>query len=374
MPGQNGGWLHHSQTFSPAIPEAGEQDPEDTIDGPKPGARSSVNEAPKLVAKRNILGDEICTIFENNGNNGENKWELERHQADPSLSPNDREKSAISLPYRITTRHTAEKALLERTADLEVVNTQLADAKQSADDANSAKSAFLASMSHELRTPMNAIIGYSEMLLEEADELDLDDFASDLKKIHGAGTHLLALINDILDLSKIEAGKMDLLLESFDLGDLVDDVASTVDSLVKKKRNKLVVERGGELGSVKADLIKIRQMLFNLISNAAKFTEDGQITLLVSRSVGADGDWVTYAVSDSGIGIPADKIDSLFEEFSQVEATTTRDYGGTGLGLAITKRFCELMGGTITVESKSGKGSTFTLKLPAEVLEPVNLT
>jgi signal transduction histidine kinase len=195
-----------------------------------------------------------------------------------------------------------------------------------------------------------------------------------LKKIHGAGTHLLALINDILDLSKIEAGKMDLLLESFDLGELIDSVASTVDSLVKKKRNKLVVECRGELGSVKADLIKIRQMLFNLISNAAKFTEDGQITLLVSRSMGADGDWVTYAVSDSGIGIPADKIDSLFEEFSQVEATTTRDYGGTGLGLAITKRFCELMGGTITVESKPGKGSTFTLKLPSEVLEPVNLT
>jgi signal transduction histidine kinase len=221
---------------------------------------------------------------------------------------------------------------------------------------------------------MNAIIGYSEMLLEEAEELDLDVFTSDLKKIHGAGTHLLALINDILDLSKIEAGKMDLLLESFDLGELIDSVASTVDSLVKKKRNKLVVERRGELGSVKADLIKIRQMLFNLISNAAKFTEDGQITLLVARSVGADGDWVTYAVSDSGIGIPADKIDSLFEEFSQVEATTTRDYGGTGLGLAITKRFCELMGGTITVESKPGKGSTFTLKLPSEVLEPVNPT
>ena len=279
-----------------------------------------------------------------------------------------------SLAKDITEQKATEKALQERTADLEVVNTQLADAKQSADDASNAKSAFLASMSHELRTPMNAIIGYSEMLLEEADELDLDDFASDLKKIHGAGTHLLALINDILDLSKIEAGKMDLLLESFDLGELIDSVASTVDSLVKKKRNKLVVECRGELGNVKADLIKIRQMLFNLISNAAKFTEDGQITLRVARSVGADGDWVTYGVSDSGIGIPADKIDSLFEEFSQVDATTTRDYGGTGLGLAITKRFCELMGGTITVESESGKGSTFTLKLPAEVLEPVNLT
>ena len=264
-----------------------------------------------------------------------------------------------------------EETVARRTAELEVANAKLGDAKRSADSANTAKSAFLANMSHELRTPMNAIIGYSEMLMEEAEEMELDGFSQDLKRIHGAGTHLLALINDVLDLSKVEAGKMELFLESFDLSQLIDDVASTVDSLVQKKNNHLEVERSGELGIVKADLTKLRQILFNLISNAAKFTEDGRITLWVARSNGADGDWVTFEVSDTGIGIPDDKIESIFEEFAQADASTTRDYGGTGLGLAITKRFCEMMGGTITAESSPGRGSTFTIRLPAEVLEAI---
>ncbi len=261
-------------------------------------------------------------------------------------------------------RDNLENLVAERTIELD-------RARLDAESADRAKSTFLANMSHELRTPMNAILGYSEMLMEEAEEMDLDSFTPDLIRIHGAGKHLLALINDVLDLSKIEAGKMELLLEPFDLGELIDDIASTVDPLVTKKRNELAVERCGELGSVKADLTKLRQMLFNLISNAAKFTEDGRITLSVSRSVGADGDWVAYGVSDTGIGIPADKIDNIFEEFSQADDTTTRDYGGTGLGLAITKRFCEMMGGTIAVESEPGKGSSFTIRLPAEVLKTV---
>jgi CheY-like chemotaxis protein len=224
-------------------------------------------------------------------------------------------------------------------------------------------------MSHELRTPMNAIIGYSEMLLEEAEEMEMGEFASDLKRIHGAGRHLLALINDVLDLSKIEAGKMDLYLESFELEDLIGEVDSTVQSLIAKKRNKFVVERGGELGEVTADLTKLRQVLFNLISNAAKFTEDGQITLAITPEVRSGVEWVTYAVSDTGIGIPPDKIGGLFEEFSQVDASTTRNFGGTGLGLSITKRFCEMMGGVIDVASEPGKGSTFSMRLPAEVRE-----
>jgi CheY-like chemotaxis protein/anti-sigma regulatory factor (Ser/Thr protein kinase) len=216
---------------------------------------------------------------------------------------------------------------------------------------------------------MNAIIGYSEMLMEEVEDVEDDRFTPDLERINGAGRHLLALINDILDLSKIEAGKMELHLESFGLDQLIDDVASTVESLVKTKGNELVVERRGELGVVKADLTKLRQVLFNLLSNAAKFTEGGRITLSVSRSARADGDWIVYSVSDSGIGIPAEKLGNLFEEFSQVDASTTRDYGGTGLGLAITKRFSEMMGGTVSVESEPGQGSTFTIRLPAEVLE-----
>jgi len=255
-----------------------------------------------------------------------------------------------------------ESLVAERTKELVQSRTE-------AESADRAKSTFLANMSHELRTPMNAIIGYSEMLMEEAEDIEGDCFTPDLERINGAGRHLLALINDILDLSKIEAGKMALHLESFDLDGLIDDVASTVESLVKTKGNELVIERRGELGAVKADLTKLRQVLFNLLSNAAKFTEEGRITLCVSRSARADGDWIVYSVSDSGIGIPADKLGHLFEEFSQVDTSTTRDYGGTGLGLAITKRFSEMMGGTVAVESQPGQGSTFTIRLPAEVLE-----
>jgi PAS domain S-box-containing protein len=260
-------------------------------------------------------------------------------------------------------------SLAKDITDQKAVEQALADAKHAADEANQAKSSFLANMSHELRTPMNAIIGYSEMLIEEATDDGHDSYIGDLQKIHGAGRHLLALINDVLDLAKIESGKMDLYLEPIDLDTLIDDVASTVDALIQKKHNELVVERVGELGTVTADLTKVRQMLFNLISNAAKFTENGKITLAVSRIDGDDEDLVEYAVSDDGIGIPADKIDSLFDEFSQVEATTARDYGGTGLGLPITKRFCEMMGGSIEVTSVPGQGSTFAIRLPAVIVD-----
>mgnify|MGYP001818226680 FL=1 len=240
-------------------------------------------------------------------------------------------------------------------------------ARVAAESANRAKSTFLANMSHELRTPMNAIIGYSEILLEEAEEDGMDDFARDLKRIHGSGEHLLSLINDVLDLSKIEAGKMELYLEAFDLDKVVEDVAGTVDSLVRKNNNRLVIDKPAILGTVNADRTKVRQALFNLISNASKFTKDGQVTLAASREAGKGGDWISFAVSDTGIGIPPDKIDKIFEEFSQAEDSTTRDYGGTGLGLPITKRFCEMMGGSIEVASVAGEGSTFTVRLPAEV-------
>ena len=241
----------------------------------------------------------------------------------------------------------------------------LAGAKEAAEAANIAKSAFLANMSHELRTPMNAILGYSEMLMEEAEDLGQVDFVPDLRKINQAGTHLLALINDVLDLSKIESGKMEAFAEDIDVNILLDEVTTTAQPLIDKNANRLRIERGKQLGTVHQDVTKIRQSLFNLLSNAAKFTHEGQITLRAQRAQEGGVDWLTFAVSDTGIGIPADKIDHVFEEFSQADESTTRDYGGTGLGLAISRRFCRLLGGTLTVKSQPGEGSVFTILLPA---------
>jgi len=252
-------------------------------------------------------------------------------------------------------------------SELHRLQDELHEAVAAADTANRAKSAFLANMSHELRTPMNAIIGYSEMLVEEAEDLGHEEHIPDLQKIHGAGKHLLSLINDILDLSKIEAGRMDLYLERFELESMLNDVVGTITPLVEKNGNTLVVDLPDKLGAIRADLTKIRQSLFNLLSNAAKFTENGTITLAVRREKEAGRDWINLSVKDEGIGIAADKIEGLFEEFTQADESTTRNYGGTGLGLAISRRFCQMMAGDITVESTPGAGSTFTIRLPAEV-------
>ena len=248
---------------------------------------------------------------------------------------------------------------------LQETQAQLSVAKDQADAANHAKSEFLANMSHELRTPMNAILGYSEMLMEEAEDLDQQDFIPDLKKINKAGTHLLALINDVLDLAKIESGKLEAFPEMIDLDGLIDEVSATAQPLMGNNSNKLLIERGSELGKVWQDLTKLRQTLFNLLSNAAKFTHDGTITLQVNRKEQGGVDWLTLAVSDTGIGIAADKIEHVFEEFAQADGSTTRDYGGTGLGLAISRRFCGLLGGDLTLHSEPGEGSTFTVRIPA---------
>ena len=247
---------------------------------------------------------------------------------------------------------------------------ELSAAKDLAESANRAKSQFLANMSHELRTPLNAVIGYSEMLQEEAEDLDAATLIPDLQKIHTAGEALLSLVNDVLDLSKIEAGKMELYLETFDVAGMIRDVTTTVEPLVQKKGNTLDVRVAPDMGVMRADLTKVRQALFNLLSNAAKFMEGGTITLAVERTTTDAHGWITFRVSDTGIGMTPEQLGKLFQAFTQADASTTRKFGGTGLGLAITRRLCQMMGGDIAVESAPGEGSTFTIHLPADLTAP----
>ncbi|MEE8265464.1 MAG: response regulator, partial [Acidiferrobacterales bacterium] len=246
---------------------------------------------------------------------------------------------------------------------------EIEEKSQQLEVASQHKSQFLANMSHELRTPLNAIIGYSEMLQEEADDLGQEGFLPDLNNIHVAGKHLLSLINDILDLSKIEAGKMDLFLESFDIAKMVADVATTIQPLVAKNANALRVDCGDDLGAMRADLVKVRQALFNLLSNACKFTERGTVTLTVSQETADRIPWIIFRVRDSGIGMTPEQMEKLFQAFSQADVSTTRQFGGTGLGLAISRKFCQMMGGDITVESTFGKGSTFAIRLPVRAAD-----
>ncbi|MBI5494937.1 MAG: response regulator [Deltaproteobacteria bacterium] len=257
----------------------------------------------------------------------------------------------------------ARDEALRASAAAETARQDALAAKDAAETANRAKSQFLANMSHELRTPLNAIIGYSEMLQDELEELSPDDVRADLKKVHGSGRHLLGLINDILDLSKIEAGRMDLYLEDFSVTPLLEEVRSTVQPLVEKNQNTLVLEPADNLGRMHSDVTKLRQVLLNLLSNAAKFTEKGTLTLRARR----DGDRVQFAVTDTGMGMTPEQVARVFDAFTQADASTTRKFGGTGLGLTITRHFCRMLGGEVKVESTPGKGSTFTVTLAAEV-------
>jgi PAS domain S-box-containing protein len=251
-----------------------------------------------------------------------------------------------------------------------IAQEALESGKLAAESANLAKSQFIANMSHELRTPLNAIIGYSEMLREDAIDLEQEDFVPDLDKIHHAGKHLLGLINDVLDISKIEAGKMEIYNESFNLISMIEEVTTTIQPLIEKNYNHLEIKRSPDMpGEMFADVTKVRQMLLNLLSNASKFTDNGVIILNVDCQQAEDEDglpreFVLFDIQDSGIGMTDDQLNKLFQAFTQADASTTRKYGGTGLGLVITKRFAEMMGGEITVTSEFGKGSNFRVRLP----------
>jgi PAS domain S-box-containing protein len=273
-----------------------------------------------------------------------------------------RDESGALLGYTKVARDITESKRAE---------AELRAAKEAAEVANRAKSSFLANMSHELRTPLNAIIGYSEMLEEEAREQGVVDFVPDLERIHSSGKHLLGLINDLLDLSKIEAGRMELYLEVFDVAELVRNTLATVEPLAERRGNTLHLEIVDDPGVMRADLTKVRQALLNLLSNALKFTEHGSITLRAAREFDPDGiERIVLEVADDGIGMTLEELSRLFRPFVQADATTTRKYGGTGLGLTITRRFCEMMGGEITVDSQPGRGSTFTIRLPRDLENP----
>jgi signal transduction histidine kinase len=257
------------------------------------------------------------------------------------------------------------RAFNDMTATLQQTMDELVRARDTAESASQAKSEFLANMSHELRTPLNAIIGYSELLQDEALDSGNEGTVADLKKIESASKHLLGLIEEVLDFSKIEAGRMTMAAEEFSVANLVETVAVTARGLVEKNGNRFEVECPAETGTMVADQVKTRQILLNLLSNAGKFTTDGIITLAVTRSFGADDAWLEFSVTDTGIGISEEQQARLFQAFSQGDASTTRRFGGTGLGLVISRRFCDMMGGTIRATSQPGQGSRFVVRLPA---------
>jgi PAS domain S-box-containing protein len=263
--------------------------------------------------------------------------------------------------------------LAQDMTELKRVQGELVRAKDAAEEANRAKSAFLANMSHELRTPLNAVIGYSEMLQDVATDQGLSDFLPDLDRIRSAGKHLLGMINDVLDLSKIEAGKVELSIESLDVSPLVEDAASTIRPLVEHNSNRLEVACAEPLGAMLGDHTRVRQVLFNLLSNACKFTEKGLIRLEAKRIRRKGSDWIQFRVTDTGIGMSPEQLDRLYRPFMQADASTTRKYGGTGLGLAISREFCQMMGGTLSAESELGKGSAFTVRLPCDMDMPAGL-
>jgi len=319
-----------------------------------------------LSDRQGLDGTTKDMITEFDRSNGPGEYEIEMGEGDAVHVVRITKSPVLQSGKRIGSILFLRDITLQKQSEKEIhrINRDLAQARDEALSASRAKSDFLANMSHELRTPLNAIIGYSELLQEDAEKEKQTQSIEDLQRIRNSGQHLLSLINDILDLSKIEAGKMEIFNETFVPMDLIQEVAATIEPLAKKKNNTLTISLGNQLGTMYADRMKLRQVLFNLLSNACKFTENGRIELTVARDKQEDGEHFIFEVTDSGIGISHDDLPRLFQHFNQADSSTTRKYGGSGLGLAISRQYCIMMGGDISVLSTPGKGSTFTVDLP----------